>query len=216
MRPIYLTRALVAADADGIALAQNLAAAGNLTLNGTFVAGGIADLSAQRKVLFTAGGGDDLSGINFTIRGRNSANIPISEVVVGPVDAAPTSTVLDYEFVDSITASAAFPAGETVEVGTDGTGASQPIPLDIYLKPFQVTLAVKISAADTVDVTVEYTMDDVQASQGPFEWFELSGLTDITESTVDSLISPVTAIRMVTNSGTDEATLQIIQAGLLG
>lgn len=215
MRPIYLTRTLAAAVADGIAQAQNLAAPGFLTLNGSLVVAGVAQLGSQRKVLFTAGSGDDLSAINFVITGYNENGAEISETVVGPVDATPVSTVLDYSQVISIEADDAFPAAETVAVGTSGVGASLPIPLDQYISPFNVSLWLKILG--TANATVQYTGDDVFspdfASDVDAEWIDHSDLTGETADTVGTIISPVSAVRLVTNSGTGEVQLTVLQAG---
>ena len=66
-----------------------------------------------------------------------------------------------------------------------------------------------------VDVTVEYTFDDVFGDfPGPFTWFDHPDLTNVAANDDGTFISFVSACRLLTNSGVGEAVLRIIQAGL--
>lgn len=206
MRPVIITRALLTADADGIAVAQTTAGAADLTLNGALVAGGVGQLTSQRKVAGHSTG--NISTVVFTVYGTNSAGVSITDTVTG-ISNTTVSTTLDFLTVTRIAASAAV--GTNVEFGTTGVGASQPIPLDLYISPFSVTIQLVVSG--TVDGTIEYTADPVLASSGPFTWFALSNLTGITSNSVDTLVAPVAAVRLVTNSGTGSITTTILQAG---
>jgi len=103
--------------------------------------------------------------------------------------------------------------GTNVEFGTTAVGASPPLPLDIYLEPFNVSLFLDVTG--TVNVTAQYTGDDdVLTSVGPFVWFDHSDLTSKSADSVGTIISPVTAVRMVTNSGTGSAQFTVLQAGV--
>lgn len=229
MRPIYVTRSLsVAADADGIALDQAIID-GNITLNGALVVDGVAQLGAQRKVLLTPGAGDDLTGINFTITGTTDQGQVISEVIAGP-NAVTAQSVLDYSTVTSIEADAAGGAGESVSFGTNGVGASAPIPLDQYVPDFSVTLAA-ILRSGAQNYTVQFTMDNVFDAYNMNEnetrfmtggsagrpdlivWWDHATLTAQAASAKGVLTEPVKAVRLVTNSGTGEVELQVIQGG---
>lgn len=207
MRPIRITRALTAADADGIALAQTTAGAGNLTLNGAFVAGGVAQLDAQRKVGIASTG--NLSAVTFTVFGTDQAGNVISESLAGPNNNT-VSTVLDYYTVTRVAVSAAV--GTNVTVGTTGVGASAPIPLDQYLTPFNVSVGCVVTG--TIDYTVQYTFDAVFASAGPFTWTNHADLTGETATADGTYISPVAATRVLTNSGTGSVAMTVMQAGL--
>ena len=212
MRPIFLTTALsVAADDNGIALAQQLLAAGDLDLTGAaLVSGGVAYLTDQRRVYLDSAG--NLSGINFTVYGTDDQGRSIQETLAGP-NTAPTNTLLDFFTVTRVAADAAV--GTDVIVGTGDVGSSKPIPLDQYLTPFQVTLQALIDAAATVDATIQWTMDDIWTGYGPFNWTAVSAtLTGITASAFDTLISPVAAVRILINSGADEVQLAVRQAGV--
>jgi hypothetical protein len=223
-----MTRSLAtAADADGIALDQNLAAAGDLVLTGAaFVVSGVAVLGQQRKVILTSGAGDDVSAVTFTIYGTDSNGSPIQESLAGP-NAGVVSSVLDYSRVTRIAASAAFGVGITVSAGTNGIGASPPVPLDQYVPDFNTMVAV-ILKSGAVNYTVQYTFDNVFDKYAPYNtnypgqpagdpttitWWDDADMTALAVSGKGSLVNPVKAVRVVTNSGTGVIELQVIQQG---
>lgn len=209
MRTIVQTRQLAAADPNGIAEDQQLGAAGDLTLDGALVdTDGVAQLGTQRQVIFESAG--DISTVVFTITGTDDSGKLISETVTG-INASTVATLLNYATVTQIAADAAF--ATDVEVGTNAIGASITVPLDQYVSPFNVSLGLIITG--TVDVTVEYTFDDVfnDAEEG-FTWFDHPDLTNSTGDDEGIFVSPVSACRLLTNSGDGEAVLRIAQAGL--
>ena len=170
---------------------------------------GVAQLGGQRQVAFESGG--DISTVVFTITGTDESGALISEDITG-INSSSVLTTLNYDTVTQIAADAAF--ATDVEVGTTGVGASQTVPLDQYLTPFNVSLALVITG--TVDVTVEFTFDDVFGDfPGPHSWTDHPDLTNISADADATFISPVSACRLLTNSGDGEAVLRIIQAGTL-
>jgi hypothetical protein len=208
MRPIVQTRQLAAGAAFSVAQDQQLGAAGDLTLDGTLVVDGVAQLGSQRRLILESAG--NISATNFTITGTDDSGAVISETLAGP-NATTIPTELSFSTVTQIAADAAF--ATDVEIGTDGVGASQVVPLDQYISPFNVSLGLVITG--TVDVTVEFTLDDVFGDfPGPFNWTDHPDLTGITADDDATFISPVSACRLLTNSGDGEAVLRIIQAGL--
>jgi hypothetical protein len=207
MRPVVITRTLATADADGIAQAQTLVGAGLLTLNGALVVAGVAQLDVQRIVGVASTG--DLTGVTFTIYGTDQNGNTISESVVGPNNGT-ASTALNFLTVNQVAASGAV--GTNVTVGTTSVGASVAVPLDIYLDPFNTSLFLDVTG--TVNITLQYTGDDnVLTSAGPFVWYDHTDLTGQTTDAVGTIISPVTAVRLLTNSGTGTAELTVLQAG---
>lgn len=229
MRPIYQTRELsVGGDPDGIAADQAIAG-GALTLDGVLVSGGVAELGPQRKVILTPGAGDDLTGIIFTIVGTDDQGHNLTEDIDG-LDDTVMQSVLDYATVTSVSADVAGGAGETVSVGTNDVGAGPPIPMDQYVPDFSVTLAA-ILRSGAADYTVQFTMDDVfnaynedtnqtrfmnGASPGRPDlivWWDHSTMTGQSASSKGILTEPVKAVRLLTNSGTGEVELQVIQGG---
>lgn len=209
MRPIVQTRQLAAAVANGVAQDQQLGAAGDLTLNGSLVVAGVAQLGTQRQVAFESAG--NIATVVFTITGTDDQGRVISEDVTG-INISTVLTLLNYATVTQIAADAAF--ASDVEVGTTGVGASQEIPLDQYISPFNVSLFIDIGSV-AVDVTVQFTGDDVFGdAPGPFAWQDHPNLTNITADDDATFISPVSACRLLTNSGIGEAVLRVAQAGL--
>jgi len=210
MRPIVQTRQLAAAVANGIAQDQQLGAAGDLTLDGSLVdSDGVAQLGTQRQVAFESAG--NIATVVFTITGTDDSGALISEDITG-INASTVLTLLNYATVTQIAADAAF--ASDVEVGTTGVGASQTVPLDQYQTPFSVSLFVDITG--TVDVTVEFTGDDVFGDfPGPHNWTPHPDLTNVVADADATFIAPVSACRLLTNSGVGTAVLRIIQAGTL-
>ncbi len=210
MRPIVQTRQLAAAVANGIAQDQQLGAAGDLTLDGSLVdSDGVAQLGTQRQVAFESAG--NIATVVFTITGTDDSGALISEDITG-INASTVLTTLNYATVTQIAADAAF--ASDVEVGTTGVGASQTVPLDQYQTPFSVSLFVDITG--TVDVTVEFTGDDVFGDfPGPHNWTPHPDLTNVVADADATFIAPVSACRLLTNSGVGTAVLRIIQAGTL-
>jgi VCBS repeat-containing protein len=208
MRPIVQTRQLAALDANGIAEDQQLGAAGDLNLNGALVdSDGVAQLGAQREVELESAG--NIATVVFTVYGTDDQGQEIQEDVTG-INGSAVVTALQFLTVTRIAADAAF--ASDVEVGTTAIGASTVVPLDQYLTPFNVSLGVVITG--TVDVTVEYTFDDVFGdAPGPFTWFDHPDLTNVTADADGTFISPVSACRLLTNSGVGTAVLRILQAG---
>lgn len=226
MRPIYLTRSLSeAADDNGIAESQTPLAGGALVLDGVFVdSDGVAQLGSQRQVLFTFAA--DETGRTFVVTGTTDQGQVQSESVAG--DVATAVTVLSYSTVTSITIDAA--SAGAIEVGTNGVGASVPIPLDQYVPDFTVMLAAIIRSG-AADYTVQYTFDNVFDAYNQNEnetrfmngaapgdpskvvWWPHSEMTAQAANSKGSLTEPVKAVRLLTNSGTGEVELQVIQGG---
>jgi len=211
MRPIFITKQLAAAASTGICTSQS-PGAGTITLNGSLVAAGVANLVSQRLVIITSGGND--SGISFTITGTNDNNVVISETIAGANAGVATSTI-DFLTVTDITHTGSV-AG-TLTAGTSGVGSTHPIPLAHYKTPFNVALALEFPTAGST-ATVQYTYDDVfnlsVIKANGLRWNSISSLTDKTSDTDGSLTAPVAAVRMKITTGTAPVTLTVRQAGL--
>lgn len=210
MRPITLSLSLAAAVANSIALLQTTAGAGSLTLNGALASGGVATIPIPSQVTLTSTG--NISGVNFTITGTNYRGQAISEVLAGPNNNTVTS-VYTYATVTSITVNGAV--GTNTSVGNGQSGSSPVVPLDLYLTPFNVSLWA--IATGTISYDVQYTEDDVFATSYNPEtgnWVSLQGMDDATTSQQTILVSPVTAVRSLQNSGTGSLALRILQAGI--
>ena|ERR1044071_525612 len=108
-----------------------------------------------------------------------------------------------------------------IRLSTLGVSKTVPIPLDLYLVPFNVSLRAVITGAPTY--TVEYTEDDVYAvgydpDAGSSKWKALDGMTDAVADAYTTLTSPVTAVRMRQTVGAapNGVELTVLQAGVMG
>ena len=107
-----------------------------------------------------------------------------------------------------------------IRVTVGSATSSAPIPLDHYQHPFNVGVAVVLSAGATLTYTVEHTFDDVfdkGFDPATASWFANSGLTAKTASLDGNYAFPVTAVRLRVSSYTGgTATMTLIQAGTPG
>ena len=99
-----------------------------------------------------------------------------------------------------------------VTVTVVGAGQSVPIPLDLYLTPFNVSLFL-ILVSGVIDATVEYTGNDVFNPDEVLTWFPHADLQNEVASITGTIISPVRAVRLV-NAGTGTVSLQVVQSGI--
>lgn len=162
--PSVATIQLTAGVANGIALAQQPAAAGNLTLNGSLVTSGVANLvstgATGRRVVVASTGND--ANITFTVTGTNQSGAPISSPLTGVTSTNSVYTALDFATVTQIASSGAT-AGN-ITAGTNSV-ASTPWILDNFLAPTW-NLAVAASIASGAGTyTIEHTYDD--PNEGP-------------------------------------------------
>jgi hypothetical protein len=101
-----------------------------------------------------------------------------------------------------------------VVLSVTGVGNSAVDPLDHYLTPFNVSLAVVVTG--TITYTVQYTYDDVFApnyNPATGNWLPHPSLTAQTATKDSNIAYPVRGVRLTTSAGTGTATLTVIQAG---
>lgn len=158
-RPIVTSVTIGAAVANGIAQSQSRGSAGNLTLNGSLVTGGVAIMDAPRRVIITSAGDD--SGITFTITGagrpQNNGGAAISETIAG-ADAAAAQTTQDFATVTRISNSAA--TASTITAGTSDVASGPWVVSSQFQTDFQASLfGHLLSGSPTWQV--DYTYDDV-------------------------------------------------------
>ena len=96
--------------------------------------------------------------------------------------------------------------------------ASNVIPLDQYISPFNIGLGVSLSAGASLTYTVQHTFDDVWASDfnpATANWFSHATMVNKNTSFDGNYAYPVTAIRLnVTAWTSGTATLTAVQAGI--
>ena len=196
------SKILAAANAANIAASQS-PGAGAITLTAVPVT-----LDTARRVIVTSGGND--SGITFTIAGTNRDGNPQSETIAGANIGAAQSTQ-DFLTVSAVTHSGTVSG--TVTVGTNGVGSTGWFAVNRHTTPVNIGIGVAVSG--TVNFTVEYTYDDVNApftGTFPTVW-SLSALAAKSANTDSSITFPIFALRLTMNSGSGTAFAQAIQAG---
>jgi hypothetical protein len=208
MRPVIQSRTLATADPNGIAETQTPLAGGNLTLDGALVVAGVAILDAQRRVIITSAADD--TARTFTVTGTDEQGRTITEAIAG-VDTAAATSLLDFFTVTQIAVDAAT-AGAVI-AGTNGVGASIPIPIDKYLSPTSIGLGIIVIG--TINYTIEHTFDDVFDGNASAirSWFDHPTLAGETASMDGNYMAPPSACRILTNSGGGSAVFTLIQAG---
>ena len=100
-----------------------------------------------------------------------------------------------------------------VNLSVTGVGNSAVFPVDTYVAPSNMGLAVVVTG--TITYKVQYTFDNVfAAGYDPTSgtWFDHPTLTG-SASANSNIAYPVTGIRLTTTAGSGTATLTIIQAG---
>jgi len=225
--PSTVTLQLGAAVANGIAQSQAVAAAGNLTLNGSLVTGGVATMDVARRVLLASSGND--ATVVFTITGTDRNGNTQSEAVTGLNGAATQYTARDFLTVTRIAASAACVGNITA--GTNGIGSSPWVVDDYTHETWMLAVGVAI-VSGSATYTVEHTYDDpnkigTTLVTPPEQWSIvpggfvparawphpiLVGQTANGEGTYDN--KPVFAHRLTITAGTGLVAMQSIQAGI--
>lgn len=117
------------------------------------------------KIAILNNGSNNLSGINFTITGKDADGKAQSEVLAGPTGSATVISVYYYSYVTSITISSTLGVN-TVDIGTTTQFATPTIAADYG--SIGAELSVDFSA--TMTYTVQATSDNIQTKTPPFYW----------------------------------------------
>lgn len=195
----------IAADDNGIALAQNMVGGTALTLEAA-----ASGLSPPRRLSFDASA--SIAATIFTIVGLDRNGRAISETVTG-VTTSPVATTSVFASVTSITPDTTD-AVNTVIVGWTDEVISAPVMLNHYRNPFNVGLGVVVTG--TISYTVQHTFSDLQAAgtvDGDGVWFDHATLAALATNTDGNYAFAVEAIRLVVTGGTGTAVLRVIQSG---
>lgn len=203
MRPKTVSVTPITPDPDGICAAQQLAGAGNLTINGALASGGAVSLANAYQVCLVSAG--NISTTTFTITGTDANGAAQVVAIAGP-NATTVETAEYFKTVTQIAASGAFVSDVTV--GTVDELASQTIPVDIYTNV--TSLAVDISG--TIDFTVQKCYERPTNGETP-NWINITALAAKTADTATAETAPIGGVRFIVNSYTAGATisLRIIQ-----
>lgn len=220
MQSAIITKALVAASANNIALSQTPLAAGNLTLNGSTVSGGIATLDTARRVILTSGGDDHL--LTATIIGGGDGGSAIKDSF-SLTNGGVAASNLDFLTINSIFVSGA--TASTITAGTNTVGSS---PWKLFANTIEnpnMSLGVQL-VSGAGNAGIQYTYDPIQIPAGvqtpianaavlplpnALAHPTLAGLTASSDGTINWTIN---AWRLIINSGTGTWKVTGRQAGL--
>lgn len=212
MQAIQVTAGSLASAANNnICTAQQPLAAGALTLNGTLVSSGVANLGQNRRVLITTTGNE--TGKTATVTGTNYTGNIITDTVSLP-NTSTVYTDLDFLTVTRITISAAAAANLTV--GTNGIGGSRWVRFNDFA-PSNISIQCDVSG--TVNYTVQSTLDDPNDPFNPTTaenvvWVSSSDVAVVgANSTQQSnfLFTPKYA-KILINSGSGTVTATFLQS----
>lgn len=106
------------------------------------------------------------------------------------------------------------PITRTTNDASGGAITSGIINLDYWVSPFNVALSVKVTGV--VNYTVQYTFDNVYADgyvAASGNWVNHPSMTAQTATLDSNIAYPVTAVRIVQNSGNGSCLFTVIQAG---
>ena len=95
-------------------------------------------------------------------------------------------------------------------VSKTGTGSSSALVMNTNQTPFNVGFGVVVSG--TVDYTVQHTFDD--PATGFTTWFAHPTIAGKTTNQDGNYAFPVTGIKVLVNSGSGTATMNLVQAGI--
>lgn len=191
-------------DPDGIAEAQAVASATELSLDGALVSDGIFTGDFARRVGILSAADDSL--VTFTITGTDADNKSISEGIAGSAGAPGTEeTTLYFKTVTSIATSAA--ATGNVSAGTVDELVTNTIPLD-RLNGNPTTVSVE-DITGAVNYTVEEVFSEIQSAD-PFEFYAVDGLELRTAAGRDELTNHASGVRLKINSYTSGADLKMV------
>lgn len=108
------------------------------------------------------------------------------------------------------------PIIQTLSDASGGALKTAPLPPDIYLNPFSVSLQTEVTGAATY--TVEWTQDDIWASGYDPDavtsiWNAVAGMDGAIINATATFNEPVRAFRMRQTAGAGSVRLIIVQSG---
>lgn len=192
--------------------------------SGTALTLAAATPATPRRVLATYG--NELSARTLRITGTNDDDNPIRETLTIPSGAGGTlATVQDFA---SVTEAMPLGGGWTaaLKVGTNGV-ASSPWKLTNSQQQANTQISWGADITGTANVSVEYTYSNVNSNQYqmggalgnypdvPTVAGTIPGLSGITADADGAIDNPISAWRVVLNSGTGSVVVTSIEGGMI-
>lgn len=100
----------------------------------------------------------------------------------------------------------------TVSDASGGAKSSNAVMIDYYGWP---QVAVQCVVTGTVNYTVQFTLDDIQSVASP-TWTSSTdtGVVGATSTKTSRFDGPISAVKVLLNSGTGSVTMTVLQAGI--
>ncbi len=95
-------------------------------------------------------------------------------------------------------------------VSKTGTGSSTPIVINTNVTPVNIGFAAVVTG--TVNYSIQFSYDD--PAIGLTTWFDDVSITSKTGNEDGSINFPISAIKVLINSGSGTVVLNVIQAGI--
>jgi hypothetical protein len=154
----------------------------------------------------------DHSGKTVTLVGTDADGHPLTEAVTGPGNGATVESAGYFLTLTSATPSATIGA-DTFDIGWVDEVATKTIPLDWRSDS---AAAVNVDVTGTINFTVQQAFDDIQrtgqtlvsAQQGA-QWTDITAFASKTADTVGTSSLGATALRLIVNSHSSGAELQM-------
>jgi hypothetical protein len=146
----------------------------------------------------------DHSGKTVTLVGADANGAALTEVVTGPGSSATVESTGYFKTLTSATPSATIGA-DTFDIGWVDEVASKTIPLNWRAN---TAAAISVDVTGTINFTVQQCFQNVLAGVAPV-WENITALTSKTADTQSTAAVGATAVRVITNSYSSGAELQV-------
>jgi len=175
---------------------------GGYALTATSAADSLAHI-----ITITGNAATNHSAKTFTITGTDADGIAQTEAIAGPNGAVAVSSTKYFKTVTAVTVSATTGA-DTFDIGWTGVSVSAAYVMDWQQNAFQASLGLAITG--TISVTVQHCFENVMsASPSTRTWWPHSSLVTKTASADGNYAFPVSATRLLINSVTAGATVNL-------
>jgi hypothetical protein len=205
MKPFVIDIDVVDADPNGLAESQTPAAGGAqaLTLNGALISGGTYTAADHAHRIGVTPTGDE-SARTYTIVGTDQNGVATTEVLAG-LNATITESVAYFKTVSSITVDANT-AGALI-AGTVDEVCTPDIPMDWTA---QIAANMSVDVTGTINFTIQESFTPINdPTWTSLFWVSITALASKTADTTSTGTPGHTAMRVVINSYSSGAELQV-------
>lgn len=197
MRPLKISIAPANASVGGVAVAQTLAGAGDMTLVSSTVT-----LDYARQIILTSTG--NISARTFTVYGTDADGNSISESRAGP-NSNSVATTKTFKTVTRIAVNGAVGTNTSADYGGTVLTTYKTVVLDLLNR---VPAEISIEVTGTINFTVNETFTNVlNEGTASTVWYSITALASKTANTRSQCSVGATALRIDINTYSDGATL---------